>query len=602
MLLSGKHFFADHHQLLMFIHTPESSFTDEEGLNVTHQMLTAFVQGAAPILVSENMWQHVVLRKERFSQALKDTTSMQSSIVDLYKVTNQTIAKSLGDYNIVNKSLHHTWYAKKYPKLAVLDPQVLKHLLFDFFCYYVFDYVDDFTAYRLPEGYLLCLPKNKQTGFCLQQVKRVNLKQLEKPIFSKKSANVHTVLKKYICTNKKQSWCFYVTGHGYHKDSIHPESLVAGMPINAFKQLLSTLNNKTFQTALLAYSSCYAAGEHSILSYQQEVKGVKKDLILDYPVLMMSLTDAPTYVFGVPSGFKLPPYGRGTILRSSDVYKNALQFYFLQNFNDFCEAACKGQCTIKMARALNPYIRCISSACDVTKVENLPLVRQAHQSCFVPLDKSVVQCLTKPGHHEIIVDNKAALLWYIKQYSSSIILQGQLPAFVSMIPGSQVHHGARIVAQNVDLQKLVASLFLSIDDTHTQNLYIFDRVECSIALTDISEKQLDALENVVVLSTGSWLPAFAQQDASCYLYGEYKQQGYWIVFNQHKEIQSVIKLDPDQQDIMYRFRLLLMQECSFGRQLSIPQLLSSDYFEQSRALQKELLAQCLQQQICKSVD
>lgn len=586
------------HQLLMFIHAHSSSFSDEEGLNVAHQMLTACIQKAAPILVSENIWQHVVLRRERFVESLKDSSSMQSKLFDVYKVANNMIKKHK-DASKVNGLLHDDWYKKRYPKLATLESEVLKHLQFDFFCFYVFEYLKGFTVYRLLEGYLLFIPQGMSDGLCVQDMKEITFKSLQKPVFKKKSIDLHHIMKKYLCPNKEKSWCFYLTGHGYHKDQEHVESMVAGMPLEAFKKLLNALNNQTFTTKLLAYSSCYAAGEHAIISYQYDENGLKKDLQLAYPVLMMSLTDSPTYVFGVPSGFKLPPYSHRSSLKSTEMYQNGLQFYFLQNFNKFCKCARSNTCTITMARSLNPYVRCISSACDVTKVENIPLIRHAYQSCFVPLDKSTITCLTKEQNEHIEVKNKAALLWYVKKYAGTIRLTHRLPVFVSMIPASQVHYAHELQAQEVSLSELIRKSFLSIDDMHEQKIYLFDRLSCSINLEAMSKKRLTYVDNVMILTAGKWLPVFAQQDASCYVYAEHNGQGYWLIFNHDKELDSVIVLDSEQKDVVNKFKALLMQECSVHSHLSVQQLLSSHYFEKRKLLQQELLMTCLKEKICK---
>ncbi|MBM17821.1 MAG: hypothetical protein CL947_01980 [Epsilonproteobacteria bacterium] len=592
--------YSQKEQLLMFVHTHPSVFTDDEGLHVAHQMLTALVQQAAPILMSENVWQHVVLRSERFTKALQDTQSLQQDIVDLYKKTNQTILHENGDCHKVTTLLDNAWYQQHYPRLAKVDADVIKQLHFDFFCYYAFDYIKNYVVYHLLEGYVLCIPNNQSDNFNLHQAKKMTYSQVKKPTFKKHSFALHQVLTKYLKKSKNCSWCFYLTGHGYHKDADHPEPMVAGMTLHAFSKLLHALNNKTFHTSLLTYSSCYAAGEHSIIPYQQIIQGNQQNLHLDYPVIMMSLADSPTYVFGLPSGFKLPPYNQNMTLQNSDIDNKQLQFYFLQNFKKFCDITRLKQSAIELARALNPYVQCFSEVCNVTRIENIPLLRKKHSSYFVPLDTSVVQSLLQDSPQDVTVNSKkSALLWYVKHHNGTIMLSHTLPMFISMLPGRQVHRAFMLQASASNFETLIREVFLAIDDMKDESIYLFDKLSCQVTIPQISSDTITMLDNVVVLPAGTWLPSFAQLGASCYVYAEHNRQGYWIIFNQHKQLHDVIPLSGKQQDIFNIFKALLLQESRFGSRLSLSKLMSSEYFNQRKSLEQKLLTHCLQQHICK---
>lgn len=582
-------------QLLLFLHTQSQSFGDEEGLNVAYQALTAIMQKAAPILMSENIWQHVVIRKDRFKKGLQDKKSVQSAVVLMHKKVNEILKEKHHDLSSVNKLYNQFWYQQEYPELSKLSQDVYKHLLFDYFCFYVFDHFYGWKTYQLSQGYILWIPKNKAHGFVLKNAKIKSKIELTKPTFVNKSLEVQDVLKSCMSFDKSVVWSLYVTGHGFHKDSEQPLAGIAGMPLLSFKKLLLFLDN-AITTKLLAYSSCFGAGQHTIIPYQDEDN---KDLKLSYPVIVVSLTDAPVYVFGAPSGLKLPPYGLDNFLSAEDVNNQGLKPYLLQNFTMFCHYLLSENIDEKLSKAINPYVECNLDDCTILKIENVPLIRRAYSSFFIPLDGFQLYSITNSVDQVAELKDKRACLWYVNQYMGTIAISKKIPTFVSMIPGNQIHRATCLQAPEVSFEELIRGLFLSIDDVQEQKIYFFDKVCCSVLINDISSTKINELEQVLILPKGPWSPSVTQIEASCYVYIQYEDRVFCICFDQEKQIPNVQKLEKEQQLMLLRFKRLLFQSCELGNNVSAQTLLSAQYFKIHNQLQKELLDICLQEKICK---
>lgn len=585
---------ATDQQLLMFLHMQSQSFGDEEGLNVAHQALTAIIQQAAPILMSENIWQHVVERKDRFKQGLQKKHLMQHAVVAIHKNVNDLLKNNKSDVSIVNQFCNQDWYQKQYFQLSQLDQYSYKHLLFDYFCYYIFEYFQNWKIYQLPEGYLLWIPYDKHHGFNLENLKVKSKFDLAKPNFLERPLELDQVLPIYIKNDKSIKWAFYATGHGLHKDFQQSKAEVCGMTLQSLKKVLKFFND-CISTKLFLYSSCFAAGQHSIIPYQDE----NKDLLLSYPVVIISLTDAPVYVFGDPSGLKLPPYSFENCLKNIHVDLQQLQPFSLQRFDEFCKYAQSGKIDKTLAKMINPYIQCTLSCCTILKIENVPLIRRAYSSFFIPLDEFSLHCITNSIDQVVELNDKDACLWYVNRYSGVIKILKKLPVFVSMIPGNQVHCGKLLHAQEFDFVNLVRTLFLSIDDIQEQNIYMFEKIFCSIMIPSISSKCLYELEHVLILPTGQWLPSFAQKGASCYVFAQAKDRFFCLFFDQNKQLSSVQELSNEQRVMMDRFKQLLFEQCAIGNNASISTVLSSEYFCQKNKLQKKMLHTCIQEKICK---
>lgn len=581
-------------QLLLFLDTKSQALGDEDGLNIAYQALTAIVQHAAPILMSENVWQHVVSRKNRYESFLENQNSVQHALVSMHTYVNHLLITSKKDVSFLNQSLDNAWYAQQYGSLSQLDQSSYKHLLFDYFCYYVFDYFDNWNVYQLSGGYLLWIPYKRNHGFNLKHVKVISKSDIIKPFSSHKSSDLETVLQSCLSKDRSIQWSIYATGHGFHEDSQQNQPEVIGMTLYSFKKVLNFFND-AISTKLFVYSSCFGSGQHAVIPYQEK----NKDMLLSYPVIIICLTDAPAYVFGVPSGLKLPPYNESCFLTSDHVNKLGLQPFFLQDFRAFCQYARAGKVDAVLARTINPYLQCDSDHCVILKIENVPLIRRAFSSFFVPLNGFNLCAITNSSDQAIEFYDKDACLWYVNFYPGIIKLSTKLPSFVSMIPGNQVHYAKELHAQKSDFVELIKALFLSIDDIQEQNIYLFDKVCCSCMIPKISSQKLCELEQVLIVPSGQLLPSFAQKEASCYVFAQSGKRVFTLCFNQNKQLESVQGLDSEQIKMLQRFKQLLLKECNFEKKSLISARLSSQHFYKKNQLRKKLLQTCLQEKICK---
>lgn len=580
-------------QLCMFIHQ-DNMLTDDEGMNVAHQFLTLLVQKACPLLISQTLWDHVVKRKNRFDNLTNVQSSLQSEVVRLHQITNTMIQQYNGNVHILNKLLNQLWFAQNFKQLASLNHEALNILFFDYFCSKLEAQLESWNVYCLPEGYILCIPKkDKEYHFCLDQLKSLYYRDMQHINRTEKKQSISKLLQKYLCV-EDVVWSFYLTGHGHHKDEEHGHACIAGMDMQDFQNFLLTLNSRLIKTKVLVYSSCYSAGEHSVLPY----RFADKDMLLKYPVIMISCMDAPTYVFGVPAGLRLPPYHKDNILTKQDVLSKQLHWHLMQNFHEFVAQTKKGQFERTLAHAVSPYVHCEEDICNATKIENLPLIRKAGQLHFMPLDESLVSMIQQQSKKYINVGNTSAVMLYVKKYLGIISITSKLPTFVSMVPGNQVHCISKLEAKNHTFTELITSCFMTVEDEHEQNIYLFDTIRCKVDIT--SDKQQSELYNVVIIPSGPWMPQFVDKDAELYVYAQQGDNSYWISFAHGKPTTKII-LNAEQVIIMKKFISLLKQQCSFGDNFSMKQLLSADHFMNRVKLHDQLLQECLQDLICKHV-
>lgn len=476
--------------LLIFQDANQEQLTDSDGMNIAHQLLTALVQKAAPILVAHNVWNHILMRQERYKISAQNTKTASSEVERILEDIDKRLRSGASLVDL-NSSMNMVWYQKNFPLLAQLDTDSYKAVCFDSFCARLSDLLVDWTIYQAPQQYLLLIPnKTDLQGFNNKKISERLHAQALKPIKYGSATDLVACLSMLLRRN--DCWSIYLTGHGYHVDQDHQTEMIAGMEIKDFQNLLLFLQQK-IKTNLLVYSSCFSSGVHLVKPYFLH----GKDMILNYPVIATCLTDAPVYVLGYPAGFKLPPYDATFGLEPSDIGQTGLQWYLMQNFNDFCRNSITKNKNFKhIAQSVTVYQECYKQRCDVAKLENMPLIRPAKESFFVPIDTTFINCIIHDLSKKIICNNKFGLLWYTKRYSGSIALVNKIPQFVCMLPYDSVVWMHAIQALSFDLQQLLKSAFLSIEDMHKVQIFLCDRIVCKDKI----------LQQVMIIPQSHWVP------------------------------------------------------------------------------------------------
>lgn len=578
--------------LLIFLDTPGHVLSDEGGMNVAHQTLTAIVQQAAPVLIAQDVWNHIIKRQQRFEKGLALEGSVEQQINLLYQTTNQMIKQGI-DKETLNQTLDRSWYKENFPQLADLSDDLLKKVMFDFFCYVSRPMLNHFSWYRVQDSFLLGLPHHAHHGFLNTSLQKLSSDECAQQFFNNRKVTLLQVLENLLDIQAGCRWNFYMTGHGHRKDDQHNQAIISGLSIHQFRDFLLWINSKIV-TNLLVYSSCYSAGTHLVEPYQQDGKPLK----LHYPVIVTCLTDSPTYTFGLASGIKLPPYDQQIFLESWDIHQQGLSWYFMQNFSKFVQLAGKKNRYKECAYNVSAYKECNSSWCTLSKLENIPLIRYSEKTVFVPIDSSFVQAILHDSGSNRIIDQKDALLWYVKEYHGTIIIQNKLPQFVSMIPGDGVFMIHRCDASSYNLRQIILQSFFSIDELVSQQIFIFDHINCRLDFTTNGLSGLQRLHNVMIVPAGKFQPIFVPKNSLGSCFFTYAGKTYWVTVQQNQKLSNLVILDAHQKKLLERFKKIVYQDIAESKRDNAESLLMPASFNHRTNVLQHQLQKCIHQKVC----
>jgi hypothetical protein len=574
---------ANHQALFIFQEHKTSFSSDAAGMNIAHQLFACLYQKAGPILMSGNVWQHVFLRKSRFDKALKLKSALQLDVVKLVDEVNSSL-KSGNSLEFVNVTMNQAWYTKKYARLAQLSEEKYKELMFDFLCSHVFEFTQDWLVYSINDYILFVLPEDKK-DFNLNNL--VSILDIKKFIFATKNQSFDLLIVLSKLLKKESLWSFYISGHGDHADEHDTAETIAGMLILEFKKIILFLE-KEIKTNILVYSSCYSSGVNLMEPYQN-MDSYKN---LSYAIITTCLTDAPVYIYGAASGLVLPAYDKDYFLKPKDVKNKHLAWNFIQDFSQFKKHALQNNKYHELAQAIMPYKECVGSVCNVSQLENIPLIKRPKEIFFVPLDTSDIDFVVHNESHLKKVENKSGLLWYIKQYNGTVEIKGSLPQFINMIPGDGVIWTHKLNIGNFDLQNIISKLFFSIEDVYGVKVFIFDMIKS----LDNNLEQVD-LMNCMVIPKSSWIPKSFLLD---------NQLG--ICFYQHNKNYYFLSISKDNGKIIHEkvssnhyirlkrlWKLLRKESQSYAMLDALDLVLS---YKKRQESYQEILDLCQSEKIC----
>lgn len=442
--------------LILFLDKEREEQIDTD-FNVSYQFVVALLQEPGEILVAQSLLQNVIQRKELFQNRLKEYGSVESEFIRLFNAVKNNITKK--SIRLVNKQMNQRWVSQSFSQISNLSQEKYKQLAFSFLCFYVCKALGRWSFVRQKNGFILCSLNNQKRSLSQGDILHLSLTSQGSVVPGLRS----------LVKNKKDKWVIYLSGHGHPKGESGTEALISGMRVGEFGDFLSFLENK-MNTNLLVYNSCFAGGRDGLSVYK---KG-DQDLLLSYSVIMTSIADAPTYVFGTPSGFKLPPYSFDNQLDQSDIRDGRFQPFFFQYFPEFFEYAHQQFCDDQCMFLINHYKQCVEQGCPVYQIENVPMVRYPESNRFVPLDDRDHFVFDEIFQDKVVLEDQKAVLWYQAEYGGTAYCVGSIPIFLSMNHNKINRHTIHELVVSTNIETFLTQAFTHLEDHDTESIWNID--------------------------------------------------------------------------------------------------------------------------------
>lgn len=568
--------------LILLSDSHEQEGIDKDDITATHQLITALQQAAAPILASTSLWKNIVDRKQAFTKKLQDQYSLESEIYRLYKETNKQL--QLFDYDLdrVNKKLSLSWYRQHYPKLVLLQQDQLNKLKFNFLCYSFNLDFDTWSVYDAKTGMFLFVPV--ETNIVVSKRDQVYQESDLVHDSSKKNSDIQS-LKVYF-SGSDDVWVIYASGHGNVQDG-KEEATIAGMSIVEFSDLLSYFD-QAMKIKLFIYSSCYAGGVHTIEPY--------KNKQLHFPVIVVSLTDAPIYGFGFFEGVKLPPYTKDLYLTLQDIHRQkGLLPCKVQDFQDFFSCAWNRSHDLHLVGLVSQFFSCDDTVCSVKKIENMPLERKARALYFNVLHDETSHNFMQKAEQFTTVTFEKAILLYAKKIEK-IVLENSVP-IVSMVPGLQNHQINRLIAPRVSLSQLINESFLSLADAAKNKNYLINHLVCRNDLVAGAANQ--EISHCMIIQQG-FMPRFLPAKVETFISFAVDKAWYLIVWKDQKP-EKIMTLTTEQIKIIKELEKFMQQGIDVQSDMTSDLLLTFDAYVKNKVYQHDIIESCLRDKICRKL-
>ena len=451
---------AEQRNLLLFLDKDQEEQVDND-FNVSYQFVVALMQKPGSMLVSQSLLRTVMQRRDNFVQNMRNKRSVEYQFLKIFKKVQKNVATKSIYY--ANKVMNRQWLDTKFPRVAGLSAEDYKQVAFNFLCFYALQNVlDEWNFIKQGHGLIFCKVSRGRA-------KGLTEKELTTLSNARQGPIVHALSS--IVKNKKDEWVIYLSGHGYPCEGKESSALVSGMTVSEFRDFLQFLDEK-MNTTLLAYNSCFAGGKDGLSVYKKN----GKEVTFSFSIIMTSITDAPTYVFGTPSSFRLPPYGFNNYLDESQVVNGKLHPFFLQHFSDFFEYAHQQFCGPECMFLINHYKECVERGCPIYKIENMPMVRHAGLTKFLPLDDQFHFVMSDNDNAEVVVDDQKAILWYQEEYQGTLYCMGSVPVFISMLHEKKNQHKIHELIVSTDIASFLRQAFVSLEEQNTEIVWNIDRL------------------------------------------------------------------------------------------------------------------------------
>lgn len=419
----------------VLIFLDDSEFAAKEIGPITSGFLYAFDQQASSIIVSASILTNVLSAGFGFSGLL-------SYVVDLKKrLTNDWVVKK------INETLY-LLIPKKYLSTLNIDAKEVEK------------YTEE-EALTVTE---------QELGFKVNHMETVRdfksiIPQRETVFISMLEA-IFVSNDEYDATGnlKKPQWFIYIDGHGLLGLDI------AGMPLREFELFLNFIK-KNLKVKLLYYQSCYGAGINSDRILKNFTGTVYKSY--PFPIIISGLTDAITY--GRIARINISKYGNLALAK-------------FPSYSEFVAEAVKDLTDYK--KLVNhllpqePQYHPISGFLSQIKRPGLPWLSIVDDTAIVSIRSILVQ--NRPASLDIETLGKKrneirGILLYVTDIPFELIINvknnsGNPPEFVSMIPGTIIHHIKKISSSYYSTQNFLDS-FLRGVYAGIPKIFIFDEIK-----------------------------------------------------------------------------------------------------------------------------
>lgn len=457
--------------LLIFLDDTESD--DAQSFSkigvISHAFLTAFVQGAGPIIVSASLIANVRQRThpmqddqqklfDRFTALRNATTHDDTEILEM-----KSIMLSIASFN---EDTIKKWIIKRIndslylllPKTYVTDLQIA---------------ISDVEAYQ-PNSPLTSA--EKIVGIKINHMQTVtDIDTIKKPLpappipfyFMEALWDEQHATSNIFVTNNEYAknmfntipiWSILISGHGYYGTG------VAALLFAQFKQFLTFLEKK-LNTALLYYVSCYAAGVNNKLLYEDAERGIDKTY--SFAIITQALTDAavimPFLSLKLIDGKLIPT----TFIAYEEFIKKVTMPESIIVDPHYLKLSISGFPQIKLPGLSWFSIIDSEKFCVINTI--LAKTRTA------PLD--IANFFAKKGTKA----TPLGILLYASDLPFELIIDTKNetnlpPAIISMIPGKAMHHIKQISTTLYTLDDMLRS-FLRISMLAPQKIFIIDTLK-----------------------------------------------------------------------------------------------------------------------------
>ncbi len=297
------------------------------------------------------------------------------------------------------------------------------------------------------------------------------------------------------------AWTIFLSGHG------DIESLIVGLPLSAFPNILSFFDEK-INTRLLVYLSCYAAGANAEKIYA-DLKQPGAQKLYSYAIITAALTDEPVTGHGAMRlASKLP-----LTVDEIDWKNHTLKFTLPYDFRLFFDRAFSSDVPVFYEKIIEPVLllasqeslgKTTSLTAAQIRFPGLPWFSVVDaQNRVVSIGRILattrganplnIKAFFKQQNSSSETEYPAAILLYTHNVPFILDMTGipadKLPRFVSMVPGRATHKLAGIkLGPGILVTALAPSLLFS--------EYVYEQA-CKTFLIEEVQMMLEGEQNSV---------------------------------------------------------------------------------------------------------
>lgn len=289
-------------------------------------------------------------------------------------------------------------------------------------------------------------------------------------------------------------------------------SRINGLYKSSFRNILNFFN-LNLNTKLLCYSSCSSGGQNNNDAFKTKEK---KNIILSYPVISLTLTEAIIHnklpqmsLHFYKDGNNYYKYSFDNLINSNKKTVNITSFY---NFQTFFNQDINSKVTRNIINHISlwiikpfDWIHKITKKIKKTYLSNMPLIRPANSKNFEFFDKDRISSITINDNSDNIIktNHDHSAIFINTQNINKIVISKtkkdqEFPAIISLQPGKSSHIFSEIHAQSFGLCEILEGFF-PFEELSSAKLFIIKKLICKDDL--INKTYTTAIfENVIIFN------------------------------------------------------------------------------------------------------